>query len=247
MKREFDAKTAAIVEKYKLEGPLVRLSKTSKLGTFSWSLQALNTCPASIGENGDLVDACKGCYATRGQYNYSNVKAPRFYNDWAWRQDDFVNEFISTLEGHLHFRWFDSGDVYNLALAEKLYQIMKGTPDTKHWLPTRMYKFAKFHSILNKMAELENVCVRLSSDSIMGEIVNVPTAIDIDTSSTIIPDGYQSGFKKDGFFICKAPDQGGACRDCRACYSRDVSTIAYIGHGVSTVKNQAKKLALKEI
>jgi len=48
----------------------IRISVTSKLdGIRSWSLQALETCPGSIESPGVLVDACKGCYATTGNYN----------------------------------------------------------------------------------------------------------------------------------------------------------------------------------
>ena len=46
----------------------MKLSKTSKLGTKSWSLQALETCPGSVGDNGELVPACSGCYATINCY-----------------------------------------------------------------------------------------------------------------------------------------------------------------------------------
>lgn len=50
----------------------MKISNTSKLGVRSWSLQALETCPGAI-ENGELVDACKGCYATTGNYRFENV------------------------------------------------------------------------------------------------------------------------------------------------------------------------------
>jgi len=46
------------------------LSRTSKLGCFSWSLQALETCPGSIG-----AAACSGCYATGGFYAMPDAKA----------------------------------------------------------------------------------------------------------------------------------------------------------------------------
>lgn len=240
MKREVCNKTQEYVEKLKSKGNLVNLSKTSKLGTYSWSLQALNTCPASIGTDGTLVDACKGCYATRGRYNYPRVKAPRAFNDWAWKQDSFVDDFVKALEDVSYFRWFDSGDMYHIELARKILQIMDRTPDTKHWVPTRMHKFSKFHNVLNAMNMLDNVVVRLSSDSIMGEIVDIPIKLDIETTSTIIPEGFIQGFKSEGFFVCNAPMQNGKCLDCRACYDKDVQTIAYIGHGVSMVKNQTK-------
>ena len=53
---------------------MIKLSKTSKLdGILSWSLQALETCQGSVNGDGTLVDACKGCYATTGNYNYNMV------------------------------------------------------------------------------------------------------------------------------------------------------------------------------
>lgn len=230
-KRIIDAKTEALALAMRNGDSLVKLSKTAKLGTFSWSLQALNTCPASIDSKGELVDACKGCYATTGQYNYANVKAPREFNRWAWKQDNFVSDFIVALEGKKFFRWFDSGDMYTLGLAEKILEIMKATPETKHWLPTRMHKFSKFHGVLNAMNDLDNVCVRLSSDSVMGEYVDIPLTLDVETSSTIIPQDTIEGFRDHGAIICSATFQNGKCEECRACYFKSNNVIAYVGHG----------------
>ncbi len=158
-----------------------KLSKASKMPCRSWSLQALETCPASIGADGELVDACKGCYATDGNYRFSNVKAPRLHNREDWKQADWVDAMVAELDNDRYFRWFDSGDMYSLKLAEKIYAVMLATPWTRHWLPTRMHKFAKFADILAKMEALPNVVVRLSSDSINGDI-NAGN-----TTSTIIP------------------------------------------------------------
>ena len=248
MKRIIDAKTEALALQMQLEGPLVRLSKVGKLGVYSWSLQALNTCPASIKPSGELVDACKGCYAAFGMYNYANVKAPREYNRWAWKQENFVSEFVEILNAsHKYFRWLDSGDLYSLALAEKVYEIMKATPETRHWLPTRMHKFAKFKDVLNRMAVLPNVVVRLSSDSVMGDLVEKPEGLNIGTSSTIIPEQQLSDFEVKGQFICKAYYQEGKCKTCRACYDKNVETIAYVGHGKVLKSLQAKRIALTEV
>ena len=56
---------------------MVKLSKTSKLGTKSWSLQALETCPGSKAADGSLVPACSGCYATTGMYHFGDRKSTR--------------------------------------------------------------------------------------------------------------------------------------------------------------------------
>ena len=205
---------------------MIRLSKTSKLdGILSWSLQAIETCPASKDSNGNLVPACQGCYATTGNYNYPNVKAPRIENREDWKRDSWVSDMVKELDSSRYFRWFDSGDMYDIRLAEKIYQVMTLTPWVKHWLPTRMHKFTKFSGIIAKMNQLDNVVVRLSSDSVTGELVNG------DFSSTIFSDNVPENAVE-----CKAYEHGGKCNGCRACYSKDVKVIAYKAHGVKMAK-----------
>ena len=209
---------------------IVKLSNTSKLGCKSWSLQVIETCPAALDEKGDLVPACKGCYATSGAYRFGNVKKVRFDNNEAWQLESFEVDFIQALSKEKYFRWFDSGDMYSLALAEKMYFIMQNTPTVKHWLPTRMHKFKKFHNVLERMQGLSNVNVRLSSDGINGELIDTKLN---STNSTII--GSNSDYKG---FVCPSSLQDGKCKACKACFNKEVKTVAYIGHGVTMVKNQ---------
>jgi hypothetical protein len=78
---------------------MIRISVTSKLdGIRSWSLQALETCPGSVSSGGGLVDACKGCYATTGNYRYPNVKAPRSENKEDWKRDSWVSDMVRELD-----------------------------------------------------------------------------------------------------------------------------------------------------
>lgn len=204
----------------------VKLSKTSKLdGIMSWSLQALETCPASRDSNGELVPACRGCYATTGNYNYPNVKEPRAFNREDWKRKDWVDDMIKALDSSRYFRWFDSGDMYDIRLANKIFEVMIRTPWVKHWLPTRMYKFDKFKTVIEGMQSLPNVVVRLSSDSVTGEI------IEGNTTSTIFSDTLPQGA-----FECKAYEHGGKCNGCRACYDKSVPVIAYKAHGVKMAK-----------
>lgn len=205
---------------------MIKLSKTSKLdGIMSWSLQALDTCQGSIGKDGNLVPACQGCYATTGNYRFANVKKPREFNKKDWKREAWVSDMVQALDSSRYFRWFDSGDMYDLRLAEKIYQVMKLTPWVKHWLPTRMHKFNKYDTIINAMMKLENVVVRLSSDSVTGEIINGLTTSTI--FSNVLPEGA---------FECKAYENSGKCNGCRACYSKDVQVVAYKAHGVKMAK-----------
>ena len=205
-----------------------KISVTSKLdGIKSWSLQALETCPGSIGSDGSLVDACAGCYATTGNYRFANVKAPRIHNRDDWKNGDWVDAMTQALQDSRFFRWFDSGDMYSLELAEKILQVMQNTPWVKHWLPTRMHKFAKFAAVIQAMQALDNVVVRFSSDSVQGEIVQGAT------TSTIIPTADKA---QQGMEVCRAYENNGKCNGCRACWNKDTSVVAYVAHGVKMSK-----------
>lgn len=207
---------------------MIKISKTSKLdGILSWSLQAVDTCPGAIESPGVLVDACKGCYATTGNYNYPNVKAPRLSNREDWQRLDWVDDMVKALDSSRYFRWFDSGDVYSLGLAEKILEVMVQTPWCKHWLPTRMHKFPKFKQVLQAMQKLENVSVRFSSDSVTGQF------IDGLHGSVIVPTSSDS---TDKMTLCKAYEHEGKCSGCRACWDKSVSLIAYPAHGVKMNK-----------
>ena len=213
---------------------MIKLSKASKMPSRSWSLQALDTCPASRKPDGTLVDACSGCYATTGNYRFKNVKAPREHNREDWKRDQWVNDMVAELDNDRYFRWFDSGDVYDLRLAQKILEVMRRTPWCNHWLPTRMHKFDKFRPVLAQMQELHNVVVRLSSDSITGDVVEG------DTTSTIATlDNVPSGAT-----VCEAYTRGGKCGPCRACWDKSTSVVCYIGHGKSMEKRQRDIIAI---
>jgi len=205
-----------------------KLSKTSKLDNIlSWSLQALETCPGSISASGVLVDACSGCYATTGCYNFKGTKAVRADNKAAWQEASWVQTMTTALRKQRFFRWFDSGDMYSLSLARKMLEVMKATPQVKHWLPTRMHKFPKFSAIIAEMQALPNVMVRPSSDAVDGTYT-----IGVH-GSTILPDATSVPA---GVTLCQAYEHGGKCNGCRACYDKAVAVIGYPAHGRKMAK-----------
>lgn len=207
---------------------MIKISKTSKLdGIRSWSLQALDTCPGSLNGDGTLVDACSGCYATTGNYRFPNVKAPRLSNREDWQRLEWVEDMVKMLDSDRYFRWLDSGDLYSLALAEKVYQVMKLTPWVKHWLPTRMHKFPKYKNVFMKMAALDNVSLRFSSDSVDG------TYVEGLHGSVIVPTAEHA---TETMTLCRAYENGGKCSGCRACWQKDVDLIAYPAHGLKMAK-----------
>jgi hypothetical protein len=216
----------------------MKISKVGKLNSRSWSLEALETCPASKGSDGELVPACKGCYAVGGNYRFKNVKEARSHNKRDWQRSEWVADMIEELDSDRYFRWFDSGDMYSLKLAEKIYEICKATSWCNHWIPTRMHKFEKFRKVINKLNKLDNVVVRLSSDGINGEIIQ-----EAQYSSTIIPfiDSITVAT------VCNAPLQDGKCKKCRLCWDKSTKVIAYAGHGAKMKKQQRELIQVMEV
>lgn len=220
----------------------MKLSATSKLdGIKSWSLNARETCPGSLvrsagagtGDGATLVPACQGCYAAGGNYRFKNVRQVRDFNREDWTRDGWADDMVAAISGEEFFRWFDSGDMYSIRLAEKILDVMVRTPNVRHWLPTRMYKFKKYDEVISKMKSLPNVMVRPSSDSVTGEFES-------HHGSVIIPsyDSAPSGVK-----VCEAYQHGGRCNGCRACYDKNVPVIAYVAHG-RTMDKVVKKMVL---
>jgi hypothetical protein len=180
------------------------------------------------------VDACKGCYAIQGNYRFPNVKAPRESNQKDWKRGAWVADMVAELDNDRYFRWFDSGDMYSLKLAEKILEVMKSTPWVKHWLPTRMHKFKKFHSVFAQMEALPNVVVRYSSDSVTGEVIAGRN------TSTIVA-SLDSG--NGNLTVCESSTRAGKCGPCRACWNQEVAVVAYPAHG----KKMLKLINLKEV
>jgi hypothetical protein len=213
---------------------MIKLSKTSKLdGIMSWSLQAIDTCPGSSDGNGGLVDACKGCYATTGNYRFPNVKAPRLFNREDWQRDTWVQDMVQALDSSRYFRFFDSGDMYSIDLANKILELCTKATWVKFWIPTRMHKFDKFKSVIEALNKLDNVSVRLSSDSVTGALIEGLN------TSTIFSDTLPEGATE-----CQAYQHEGKCNGCRACYDKSVPVIAYKAHGIKMAK-VIKILAVK--
>lgn len=208
---------------------MIKLSKAGKMPCRSWSLQALETCKGAYNINGEIVKACQGCYALKGNYRFSNVKKSRAHNLQDCKRDAWVEDMVIELDNDRYFRWFDSGDIDNIRLAKKILEVMKRTPWCNHWLPTRTYKFKAFRKILEEMNALPNVVVRYSSDSTDGEkkvYDRRGKEIKAKYTSSILKTYIESK----GDHLCPSSQQKGKCLTCRACWSKDVENVNYLLH-----------------
>lgn len=216
---------------------MLKISQTDKLRARSWSLEALTTCPGSVDLlTGMLVDPCAGCYAREGRFRFPNVRAVRDHNKLDWQRKAWTDDMVTELADDSHFRWFDSGDIYCLALARKILEVMRRTPWCQHWLPTRVHKFQKFAGVLAQMRALPNVMVRFSSDAIDGSYTQGVHG------STIAPT-YAAAQRVAGAHACHTPVTGGNCGPCRACWDKSVPVVAYTAHG-HAIKSVLKRFAV---
>jgi len=207
---------------------MIKLSSTSKMPCKSLSLPIEETCSGRYELNSKILkEICDKCYAANGAYNWPPSVNLKKHNLLETHKHDFVNDMIKLLSKMDYFRWFDSGDVENETMLEKIYQICLDTPNTKHWIPTKSRGL--FDQYLWEMLEsLPNVKVRYSSPSKHGLHDDNHGSVAISDRKELTPDMFlckakSIGFKKNG------KPQPKKCHNCRACW-HNKKVIAYDFH-----------------
>ena len=154
---------------------------------------------------------CHGCYALKGRYNFSNVRLALARRLESLKHPRWVEAMVDLIDGEPHFRWHDSGDLQSAWHLKQIFEVCNRTPETYHWLPTREARFLP----LNHDSIPKNLIIRMSSHKIdQGPVTFWPWTSTVSTKSK----------------TCPAKDQGNQCRDCRACWDRNVSNITYPKH-----------------
>ena len=155
---------------------------------------------------------CHGCYALKGRYRFKKTKKAMARRLAAITGPLWGQARTTLITGHKYFRWHDSGDLQGPAHLKNIFTVCKATPETRHWLPTRE------HSLLRLMDPdiiPKNLIIRVSATKVNGPAPSWwPWTSTVSTKSK----------------TCPAPDQGGKCRDCRACWNRSVSNVTYAKH-----------------
>ncbi len=164
---------------------------------------------------------CSKCYAKRGNYRWNNVKAAqqRRLNNWLNDRQEWIKTMTSVIAKQEYFRWFDSGDLQSLDMLKDIVEVAKATPNTMHWLQTQERKIVKRYIKDNDVPD--NLIIRVSAVHIDQAIVQSPT-------------GYASTVSKAESlgcaFMCPSKHNGNKCGDCRACWDKSISLVAYIYH-----------------
>ena len=128
------------------------LSDPSKMPGYGWSI------PAQFCKTGSKLrlvqdSTCGACYALKGRYLFDNVKLAMarrivtfnqsggaLYSTFTLVLSRFLNWNLENPSKNVdprYFRWFDSGDLQDFAMLQRIIDIAKNCPDIKFWLPTR--------------------------------------------------------------------------------------------------------------
>ena len=183
--------------------------------------------PASLCVTGSKLrkvegSTCKGCYAMKHNYLFPMVQQGLQKRFNAFKHERFV-EAMSFMINHYskksgYFRWFDSGDLANIHMLEKIVMVCQATPTIKHWLPTREVKvISDYLKIYNEFPD--NLMVRVSAPMVDG-----PPLKSFAYTSTVHHKKNAIGHD------CPSRFQDNKCMDCRACWSKEVKNVSYHKH-----------------
>jgi hypothetical protein len=217
---DFDAKQA--------EDIVGGLSKTSKMPGYSISISA-RRCNVGTKLRKVKGSTCEKCYACKGMYNFPNVQnaMERRYNAlfdprWVAAMSHLITKKCKKIA---YFRWHDSGDIQSLNHLINIVQVCQNTPHISHWLPTREYAIVrKYLAIFGDFPP--NLVVRVSA----AMLDSAAPSDFAHTSEVATDENAMNASRSRGGVACVAPKQNNECRDCRACWSRDVSTVTYYKH-----------------
>ena len=164
---------------------------------------------------------CNGCYAMKANYFYPSVKLGhsrrlRSINNRTWvpAMIMLINHYEKDF-----FRWHDSGDIQSVQHLKKICAVAAGTPNIKHWLPTRETRILKEFKEAGGVIP-SNLVIRLSATMVNG----APGKSHEHSSTVHTKDAAPIGA------ACNASKQGGRCLACRSCWNSDIRNISYEKH-----------------
>jgi len=212
----------------------IKFSQTTKMPWVSWDIPAWECITGSkLAKLENTV--CSGCYATKGRYIFGTVKNA---NVNRFKQLETMNEwklaFIKALQSKYkglkdknkaYFRWHTSGDLQSLDHLQAIVEIANELPLIKFWLPTKEIGIVSAFTKFNDFPV--NLCVRVSMfkiDQIPSYSMNLPT-------STVITDKGKNDDMQHHLNLCHASEEtNGSCGDCRKCWDKNTSNVAYKFH-----------------
>ena len=200
------------------------LSKPSKMPGKSFGISA-ELCPTGSVLRDIEGSTCHKCYALKGAYTWhSTVTAhDRRYSKLVealrdtFTRDSWIAAMVRLMRDEEYFRWHDSGDLQNVQHLEMIVAVVRQTPDTKHWLPTREYSIVR--EFLRTNTRPKNLIIRLSA-----QMIDAAPPAGFEHTSTVHKTGEAYGWD------CPSRFQDNKCGPCRACWDEEVFNVGYYAH-----------------
>ena len=191
------------------------LSSPSKMPGYAYNLPAWR-CITGVKLQAVPRSVCAGCYAMKGRYRFRNVKEALERRQQSLVHPQWVDAMVVLVTHYSKkvpfFRWHDSGDLQGVDHLMNIFEVCNRTPQVQHWMPTREVKILKG---IQPEVVPKNLIIRVSSHMIdQGPVNSWPH------TSTVVQAGK----------TCPAAEQGNACGDCRQCWDKSVSNVAYPKH-----------------
>lgn len=211
------------------------LSRPSKMPGWGHSIPA-NQCQVGSRLREVKGSTCEGCYALKNLYVTPIVKNALEKRLEALKSPRWIEAMVKLIPkskdaSNAFFRVHDSGDLQGVWHLENWNKIAFLRPDIQFWLPTREYAYVK--QFLAKYTPEEvapNLVIRLSEHMIdeVGPAKKMAAKYK-NLGYNITWSGVMDK-KNLNTNVCPAPNQNNECKDCRACWSKDVSGVVYHKH-----------------
>ena len=186
------------------------MTRTSKMPGLSYSLPAWE-CKTGSKLLKIKNSVCSACYALKGNYTrYKAIKAAQYVRLASLNSELWTADIVTQIKRQKYFRWHDAGDVQDVQHLNKIYEVCRLTPGTKHWMPTRE-AWIKDHLD----SKPDNLVIRFSAP-----MIDQAAPASWPNSSEVVTEGA----------TCPAPKQGNSCGDCRNCWNPEIKTIKYGKH-----------------
>ena len=186
------------------------MTRTSKMPGLSYSLPAWE-CKTGSKLRKIKNSVCSACYALKGNYTrYKAIKAAQYVRLASLNSELWTAAIVTQIKRQKYFRWHDAGDVQDVQHLNKIYEVCRLTPSTKHWMPTRE-AWIKDHLD----SKPDNLVIRFSAP-----MIDQAAPASWPNSSEVVTEGA----------TCPAPQQGNSCGDCRNCWNPEIKTIKYGKH-----------------
>ena len=168
---------------------------------------------------------CHECYAMKGNYTrFAKVIKPSQYKHLeAVKHPKWVSAMVTLIRSACqsvpYFRWHDSGDIQNAAHLARIADIATQLSHIHFWIATREYAFV--NQFLETAKLPDNLTVRMSAHRIDGPIPDMHDLPGSGVHTAVVPANA---------YVCPAPEQGGHCGDCRACWNNEIKRVSYRKH-----------------